>query len=74
MRKYITASFEQKNIRLDFYISNNYSSDPGNSNCQGKLKLLRIIGVSSYRGFEQKDQKHLIKSGFMLAHVLLQDF
>ena len=33
----------------------------GNSNYQGKLKLLRVIGVSSYRGFEQKDQKHLIK-------------
>ena len=31
---------------------------PGNSNCQGKLKLLRVIGVSSYRGYEQKDQKH----------------
>ena len=26
---------------------------PGNLNCQGKLKLLRVIGVSSYRGFEQ---------------------
>ena len=35
--------------------------NPGNSNCQGKLKLLRVIGVSSYRGFEQKDKKHLIK-------------
>ena len=35
--------------------------NPGNSNCQGKLKLLRVIGVSSYRGFEQKDQRHLIK-------------
>ena len=33
--------------------------NPGNSNCQGKLKLLRVIGVSNYRGFEQKDQKHL---------------
>ena len=32
-----------------------------NSNCQGELKLLRVIGASSYRGFEQKDQKHLIK-------------
>ena len=31
-----------------------------NSNCQQKLKLLRVIGLSSYRGFEQKDQKHLI--------------
>ena len=44
-----------------------YSNDlhvqlnPGNSNCQGKMKLLQVIGVSSYRGFEQKDQKHLIK-------------
>ena len=35
--------------------------NPGNSNCQGKMKLLRVIGVSSYRGFEQKDHKHLIK-------------
>ena len=35
--------------------------NPGNLNCQGKLKLLRVIGVSSYRGFEQKDQKNLIK-------------
>ena len=35
--------------------------NPGNSKCQGKLKLLRVIGVSSCRGFEQKDQKHLIK-------------
>ena len=34
---------------------------PVNSNCQGKLQLLRVIRVSSYRGFEQKDQKHLIK-------------
>ena len=34
--------------------------NPGNSNCQGKLQLLRVIGVSSYRGFET-DQKHLIK-------------
>ena len=35
--------------------------NPGNSNYKGKLKLLRVIGVSSYRGFEQKVQKHLIK-------------
>ena len=35
--------------------------NPGNSKCQGILKLLRVTGVSSYRGFEQKDQKHLIK-------------
>ena len=35
--------------------------NPGNSNRQGTLILLRVIGVSSYRGFEQKDQKHLIK-------------
>ena len=35
--------------------------NPSYSNCQGKLELLRVIGVSSYRGFEQKDQKHLIK-------------
>ena len=35
--------------------------NPGNSNCQWKLKVLRVIGVSSYRGFEQKKQKHLIK-------------
>ena len=33
--------------------------NPGNSNCQGKLKLLRVVGVSSCRSFEQKDQKHL---------------
>ena len=33
----------------------------GNLNCQGKFNLLRVIGVSSYRVFEQKDQKHLIK-------------
>ena len=46
--------------------------DPDNSNCQGKLKLLRVIGVSSCGGFQQNDQKHLImKSGFMLVHVLL---
>ena len=25
--------------------------NPGNSNCQGKLKLLRVIRVSSCRGF-----------------------
>ena len=30
--------------------------NPGNSNCQGKLKLLRVIGVSSCRGFQQNDQ------------------
>ena len=35
--------------------------NPGNSNCQGKLKLLPIIGASSCRGFEQKEQIHLIK-------------
>ena len=35
--------------------------NPGNSKCQGKLKLLLVIGVSSYRGFEQNDQKHLLK-------------
>ena len=34
--------------------------NPGNSNCRGKLKLPRVIGRSSYRGFEQKDQKHLM--------------
>ena len=34
--------------------------NPGNSNCQGKLKLPRVIGRSSYRGFEQKDQKRLM--------------
>ena len=34
--------------------------NPGNSNCQRKLKLLRVIGLSSDKGFEQKDQKHLI--------------
>ena len=46
--------------------------NPVNSNCQGKLKLLRVIGVSSYRSFEEKDQKHLIKVGFfMLINVLL---
>ena len=33
--------------------------NPGNSNYQGKLKLLGVIGLS--RVFEQKDQKHLIK-------------
>ena len=45
--------------------------NPGNSNCQGKLKLLRVIGVSSYRGFGQKDYKPLIKKWFMLIHGLL---
>ena len=39
----------------------NIQLNPGNSNCQGKLKLLRVIGVSSFWGFEQKDKKHLIK-------------
>ena len=52
----------------------NIQLNPDNWNCQGKLKLLRVIGVSSYKGFEQKDQKHLIKVGFVLIHVLLQDF
>ena len=33
--------------------------NPGNSNCQGKLKLLRVIGVLRYRGFAQKDQKSI---------------
>ena len=28
--------------------------NPGNSNCQQKLKLLRVIGFSRYKGFEQK--------------------
>ena len=28
--------------------------NPGNSNCQGKLKLFRVIGVSSYRVLNKK--------------------
>ena len=44
--------------------------NPANSNYQGKSKLLRIIDVSSYRGFEQKDQKHLIKVVLSFIHVL----
>ena len=32
--------------------------NPGNSQLPRKLKLLRVIGVLNYRGFEQKDQKH----------------
>ena len=43
--------------------------NPGNLNCHGKLKLLRVIGVSNYGGFERKNQKHLIKRGFVLLHV-----
>ena len=43
--------------------------NPGNLNCHGKLKLLRIIGVSNYGGFEGENQKHLIKRGFVLLHV-----
>ena len=35
--------------------------DPDNSNCQEKLKLLRVARVSSYWGFEQKTKKHLIE-------------
>ena len=35
--------------------------NPGNLNCQEKLKLLRVIGVSSCKGFQQNDPKHLIK-------------
>ena len=42
-------------------ISFHIQFNPGNSNYQGKLKLLQVIGVSSYRGFEQNGQKHLIK-------------
>ena len=39
--------------------------NPGNlTYFQGKLKLLRVIGVSSC--FEQKYQKHLIKEAFCL--------
>ena len=30
-----------------------------NSNCQGKLKLFRVIGVSSYRVFEENAKKDL---------------
>ena len=45
--------------------------NPGNSNCQGKLKLLRVIGFSSCGGFQQNDQRQLIKVVFMLIHVLL---
>ena len=57
-----------------------YSNDlhvqlnPGNSNYQGKMKLLQVIGVSSCRGFEQKDQKHLIKVVLCLYMFFLQDF
>ena len=35
--------------------------NPGNSNCQRKLKLLRVIGLSSYRGFEQKTRNTWFK-------------
>ena len=49
----------------------NIQLNPSNSNCQGKLKLLRVIGISSYRGFEQKDQKHLIKVVLCLYMFLL---
>ena len=35
-------------------------------------RIVREIEVtSSYRGFEQKDYKHLIKKWFMLIQVLL---
>ena len=55
----------RKNFPVSFlvflYANSVLQSNPGNSNCQGKLKLLRIMEVSSYRGFEQKDQKHLMK-------------
>ena len=33
--------------RIGFY---DVQLNPGNSNCQGKLKLLGVIGVSSYTG------------------------
>ena len=35
--------------------------NPGNSNCQRKLKLLRVIGLSSYKGFEQKTRNTWFK-------------
>ena len=41
---------------------------PDDSNFQGKLKLLRVVGVSSYWGFEEKTKKHLIK-GILCLHV-----
>ena len=50
-RKILPNCLEGKYVQLN----------PGNSNYQGKLQLLRVIEVSSDRGFEQKNQKHLIK-------------
>ena len=54
---------DQKMTRLTVRGSKLYNIqlNPSNSNCQRKLKSLRVIGFSSYRGFEQKYQKHLIK-------------
>ena len=53
-------------MRLDICTEPKYflQFNPDNSNYQGKLKLLRVIGVSSYRGFEQNEQKHLIKVAY----------
>ena len=45
---------------------------PRYSNRQGKLKLLRVIGVSSYRVFEQKDKKHLIKWFYAYACFIVR--
>ena len=52
----ISRSREHLNKKNPMRIQLNRS----NSNCQGKLKLLRVIGVLSF-GSEQKEQKHLIK-------------
>ena len=35
--------------------------NPGNSNCHGKLELLRVIGVSSCRVFKEKTRNTLLK-------------
>ena len=35
-------------------VVNDIQLHPDNSNCRGKLKLLRVVVVSSYKGFEEK--------------------
>ena len=57
---HLEVSATTSKIRTKFWIIK-LQLNPGDSNCQRKLKLLRVIRVSSYRDFEQKDQKHLIK-------------
>ena len=37
-------------------------STPDNSNLQGKLKMVRVIGSSSYRELGTNDRKH-VKNG-----------